>query len=434
MSNRSPNLRRARISLGVAAIALMACDTNVLNPSLIATSDLDPSSAAAQSVLTLSAQQAAWVAYNAIVYAEGVFTGEAWDTGVNVAQPDFGRRTMSPLAGNNQAPIWWNPLQRALAANEQVVALLHPIAGSDTSQNLARASFYSGMLIQHMAESSCVGVISSGPALTPKQTLDTAIVRLQMAVAIGNKNGGVPAESLATAANVALAQIYLQQGLFANAVTAAAGVPANFAFKANYIVNLANQGRVANLVYEGATFGASGSTWVVPPAYQALNDPRVPWIDLKRLAYDTIEYVQAQKYTSDASPIRIVSGLEASYISAEANLQLGNPAPALALIAVRRAAGGQPPFAGSGTAAILLDLLDQKARDFYMEGKKMGDYQRNPAVEPYVSPAGTPYYLPNVTFFGNEICFPLTLNESQANTNFPSSYVSPQYVYPPGLP
>ncbi len=434
MSNRSPALRRTRISVGIVAVALMACDTNVLNPSLIATSDLDPTSAAAQSVLTLSAQQAAWIAYNSIVWAEGVFTGEAWDTNINVAAPDFGRRTLSPLAGNNQAPIWWNPLQSALAANEQVVALLTPIVGSDTSQNLARASFYSGMLIQHMGETSCVGVISGGPGLTPKQTLDTAIVRLQAAVAIGTKNGGVAADSLAMAANVALAQIYLQQGLFANAVTAAAGVPANFVFNANYIVNLANQGRVSNLVYEGATFGASGKTWVVPPAYQALNDPRIPWKDLSRLAYDTIEYVQALKYTSDASPIRIVSGLEASYISAEANLQLGNTAPALALIAARRTAGGLPAFGGSGTPAILLDLLDEKARDFYMEGKKMGDYQRNPAVEPYVSPSGAPYYLPNVTYFGNEICFPLTLNESQANAHFPANYVSPQYVYPPGLP
>ncbi len=144
--------------------------------------------------------------------------------------------------------------------------------------------------------------------------------------------------------------------------------------------------------------------------------------------------MQAQKYTSDASSIRIVSGLEASYITAEANLQLGNTAQALALIAARRTAGGQPPFAGNGTAAILADLLDQKARDFYMEGKKMADFQRNPAIEPYVSPTGAPYYLPNVTFFGNEICFPLTLNESQANPNFPPGYVSPQYVYPPGLP
>ena len=341
MSNRSRAPRRARWSLGIAALGLLACDTNVLNPSLIATSDISPTTAAAQTVLTLSAQQTAWLAYNSIVWAEGNFSGEAWGTDVNVAAPDFGRRTLGPLAGNNQAPTWWNPLQRGLAANEQVVALLKTVTGADTSQNLARASFYSGMLIQHMGESSCVGVISGGPALTPAQTLDTAITRLQQTIAIGTANGGSAADSLAFAANVALAQIYLQQGQYANAVTAAALVPPSFSFVANYIVNLANQGRVSNLIYEGATAGASGETWVVPPAFQGLNDPRVPWTDLKKLAYDTIEFVESTKYTSDASPIRLESGLEASYISAEANLQLGNSAPALALIAARRTAGGK---------------------------------------------------------------------------------------------
>ena len=262
------------------------------------------------------------------------------------------------------------------------------------------------MLIQHMGESKVAwGSSAEVPGLTPKQTLDTAIVRLQAAVAIGTKNGGVAGDSLAKAANVALAQIYLQQGLYANAITAAAGVPAAFVFSINYIVNLANQGRVANLVYEGATFGASGKTWVVQPAYQALNDPRVPYKDLNKLAYDTVEYVQALKFTSDASPIRIVSGLEASYISAEANLQLGNTAPALALIAARRTAGGLPAFGGSGTPAILLDLLDEKARDFYMEGKKMGDYQRNPAVEPMSRRRERRNTCRSVTYFGNENLF-----------------------------
>ena len=84
--------------------------------------------------------------------------------------------------------------------------------------------------------------------------------------------------------------------------------------------------------------------------------------------------------------------------------------------------------------AILTDLMDQKSRDFFMEGKRMADYQRNPAILPYISATGSAYYSPNPTQFGNEICFPLTLNESQANPNFPANYVSPQYVYPPGIP
>jgi hypothetical protein len=423
MSHRSPASRRARWCLGIGALALLACDTNVTNPSLIATSDIDPLTSA--SILTLSAQQTFWVGLNSMVFAEGVFSGEAWTTDVNVAAPDFGRRTMAPLAGNNQAPIWWNPMQAGLAGNEKVIALLTGVTGADTSQNLARAYMYSGFSLQHMGESSCVGVITGGPALTPTQTLDSAISRLQHAITIGTANAGAGGDSIAEASNVALAQVYLQLGQYANAVSTAALVPASFTFSANYIVNLANQGRVANLVYEGATAGSSGKTWVVPPAFQALNDPRVPWKDLKKLAYDTVEFVESTKYTSDASPIRIASGLEASYISAEASLQLGDPTAALALIAARRAAGGQGAFTGSGTTAILADLMDQHSRDFYMEGKRLADYQRNPTAVPYVSPAGAPFYYSAVSTFGSENCIPLTLNESQANPNFPPNYVSP---------
>lgn len=433
MSNSSRAPRRVRWSLGLAALGLLACDTNVLNPSLISTSGLNPATASAQNVLTLSAQQSAWAAYNNIVYAEGAFAGEAWITSISTTVVDFGRRTQSPQPQNVSGTTWWGPLQTALAANEQAVALLKTVGGADTSTNLARANFYSGMLIQHMGETSCVGVITGGPALTPAQTLDSAIVRLQRAIAIGTANGGKAADSLAKAADVALAQIYLQQKQYANAITAAGLVPAAFSFVANYIVNLANQSRVSNMVYEGAISG-SGRSWVLPATYQALNDPRVPWTDLKRLAYDTLEFVLSTKYTSDASPIRLESGLEASYISAEANLQLGNSAPALALLAARHAAGGQPPFTATTKTAILTDLMDQKSRDFYMEGKLMADYQRNPAILPYVAPAGSAFYWSNPTPFGNQICFPLTLGESNANPNFPANYISPQYVYPPGMP
>lgn len=432
MSNRSPASRYARWRLGIAALGLLACDTNVMNPSLIATSDINPLTNA--TMLTLSAQQNFVTALNSIVWAEGVFSGEAWTTDNNVAANDFGRRTMAPLAGSNQAPTWWIPLQTGLAANEQVIALLKAAAGADTSQNLARAAMYSGISMQHMGESSCVGVISGGPGLTPTQTLDTAMNRLQLAVTIGTANGGLAGDTIVMASNVALAQVYLQLGQYANAASTAASVPPTFTFSANYVVNLSNQATVSNLIYEGATAGASGKTWLVPPAYQALNDPRVPWKDLKKLAFDTLEFVESIKYTSDASPIRIASGLEASYISAEADLQLGNTSPALALIAARHTAGGQSAFTGSGSVAILADLMDQRARDFYMEGKKLADYQRNPSAVPYVAPSGAPFYTPSLSTFGTEICMPLTLNESEANHNFPANYVSPQYTYPPGMP
>jgi hypothetical protein len=163
-----------------------------------------------------------------------------------------------------------------------------------------------------------------------------------------------------------------------------------------------------------------GTTLVVPDAYRALNDPRVPWTDANRLATDGIlRLYRPNKYPSYATPIRIASGLEASYIVAEARLQAGEAAPALALIAARRTAGSQPAFTGTGTPAILAELMDQRARDFWLEAKKLGDWRRNPAATPYVGAPGATFFKPQQGAYGTATCFPVPNSEINANPNFP---------------
>ena len=69
----------------------------------------------------------------------------------------------------------------------------------------------------------------------------------------------------------------------------------------------------------------------------------------------------------------------------------------------------------------MTDLLDQKARDFYLEGTHMGDWRRNQTAAPYIPPSGTPYY--NVTeggVFGTQTCMPLPDDEVLNNPNFNS--------------
>ena len=108
-------------------------------------------------------------------------------------------------------------------------------------------------------------------------------------------------------------------------------------------------------------------------------------------------------------------------LAAEAQLQTGNSTPALTLIATRRAANGQPVFTGTTTAAILAELMDQRAREFWLEMKHLGDWQRNPAATPYVGAAGTPYYKPVQGVFGTATCLPVPISEITANPNFPKT-------------
>jgi hypothetical protein len=162
-----------------------------------------------------------------------------------------------------------------------------------------------------------------------------------------------------------------------------------------------------------------GKLMVVPDTFRALADPRVSWVDAATRAQDVnFEYYKQLKYPGYATPIRIASGLEASFLGAEAQLQTGDSTAALAVIAARRSANGQPAFAGTTRAQILAELMDQRARDFWLEAKHVGDMNRNPTATPYVGVAGSPFYKPQGNF-GTAMCLPVPLAETSANPNFP---------------
>ena len=66
---------------------------------------------------------------------------------------------------------------------------------------------------------------------------------------------------------------------------------------------------------------------------------------------------------------------------------------------------------------------DVRARDFWLEGKKLGDLRRNPSValtSVLTDPAGSPFYVPSTTLpsFGSKFCAPIPPQETNANPNF----------------
>ena len=128
-------------------------------------------------------------------------------------------------------------------------------------------------------------------------------------------------------------------------------------------------------------------------------------------------YFIQQKYPGYASPIRLASGIEAQYIAAEAS---GNTATQLALIAAQRAANNQPAYAGATDAAsVLMELYDQRAREFWLEGRRISDMQRNLAATNYLPVAGAPYIKPGYPSVGNQVCWVLPYAETSTNLNFP---------------
>jgi hypothetical protein len=414
MTNAS-SIRPAALASALA-LSVAACNMDVVNPTVIDATTFDPNADAA--TLSLSAQSNFYRALGSTIPYSAFFSQEAWVGVVRQETNDVGRRAMSAATSDINTSIW-TPLQRSLSTNEVAIEVLAkgPTAASDI--NLARANMNSGFSLVVLAEHFCQGTIRVGPPLSAAQMLDAAIARFTQAVAIATAAGGTEGAKIVNASNVGIARAALQKKDYAKAAQAAALVTStSFVYNALAVDDASNRA-LGNQTY---IYDAGGPSIVVPDVYRALNDPRVPWRDAGIKAQDTqLQWYQQLKYTGYASPIRVASKLEADYIGAEAALQTGNSAPALTLIAARRAANGQGAFTGTTTAAILAELMDQRAREFWMEAKHTGDWMRNPAATPYVPAAGTTFYKPAQGNYGNATCLPVPLAEVNANPNFPKS-------------
>jgi hypothetical protein len=290
----------------------------------------------------------------------------------------------------------------------------------------ARAALNLGFSLQLMAETFCQGVLAVGAPLTQEETAREAIryflQAIELATAVGEPE-------MAMAAQVGLARAYLQVGDYAEAAAAAAVVPAEFRYDALKVDDASSRTRLGNTIFY---YTAARPNLVVPPYYRALQDGRVPFALLTDPQSGQpvggqggmLAYFYQRKFGSFGAPVRLASGLEARYLRAEAELKLGDSSSAVALTEERRAAY---PAAQDGDAVdfvdapgALTDLLDQKSRDFYLEGKHLGDWVRNPTAAPYVIPAGTAYYdVVAGGTVGTAQCFPIPAVERENNPNFP---------------
>lgn len=426
------------LGMAVAAPALLfssGCDDwlTVENPTVIDASTIDPVLDAP--TFAQSALNNLWDAFDNFIVYGAWFSGEAWEGDTFPTRTDIGRRNIDFAEGTGTTngtvdSDLYSPLARAIATGEQVPELLGG-EGSGNNINITRATFAAAWGILLEAEIFCQVVISSGlenlgSPLTSEAAAGEAIERFRRVITQGTAINSAESNSLANAARVGLARALLLEGNAAEAATVAAQVPADFVFLAPKVDDPSNRAALGNTVY---SFTLARQSLVVPPYYRELNDPRVPFALAQQasgpqLAQDGfLQFYRQTKYTDWGDDVVLASGLEARYLLAEANLKQGNPATALALIAERRAAF---PEAADGdavdfvdTAGTLSDLLDQKARDFFLQGTHMGDWRRNPEATPYVPPSGTPYY--NATeggVFGTQTCIPLPDDEVLNNPNF----------------
>jgi starch-binding outer membrane protein, SusD/RagB family len=412
-------IRRALArTFGAALLAgAVACDSflEVENPNVIDASTIDPVQDAA--TLANSAQQNYAAAYGWLIMYSSWYSGETLVAETFPTRNEFGRRQVLPTNGSLNGDVWGN-ITLAVAGSRAVLQLALP--NPTTNINIARAATWAGFSVLQMALDFCEGTIAQGtqpgPRLTTAQLLDSAVAYFTTAITVGTANATTDGLNLARAALVGRARAHLQAGRKTQAAADAAAVPAGFVFSLPYIDDLAQRNRLGNRLWQ---FTLDRGSISIAPAYR-VNDPRVKFLppgqhNLAPQDPSSGPFFIQQKYPAFNTPIRVASKLEADYILAETQ----GVTEQLALINARRLANGQPAYAGPTDAnSVLTELMNQKALDFYLEGRRLGDFRRLPNNVLNLPVPGSEYFKPGFPPVSNGTCYPVPVAETDNNPNF----------------
>jgi hypothetical protein len=115
--------------------------------------------------------------------------------------------------------------------------------------------------------------------------------------------------------------------------------------------------------------------------------------------------------------MRIASYAEAQLIIAENAASLGDlPGAVTAINNARARTAGVPPYvlpAGATAADVKTQIIEERRREFFVEGHRLGDLRRYGLT--FLPAAGAPYQYGGV--YGTQTCFPLPDVERINNPN-----------------
>src|SRR5690606_25554615 len=233
-------------------------------------------------------------------------------------------------------------------------------------------SAYSGYAHVLLGEGMCSAAFDVGPEQQPAAIFARAEERFTRAIQQATAAGDDEALHMAL---VGRARTRLNMGNGAGAVADASLVPAGFV-KASVRSDLdaRSRNRVAAESPWSNGSGTAGAGTSVKEPYRDLTiggvpDPRVSVTDMDGTTGDaTTENWRQNKYQSPAAPVPIARYAEAQLIIAEVE---GGQA-AVDIINALRAPHGLPVFASNDEAEILAEVLEERRRELFLEGHRLG--------------------------------------------------------------
>ena len=361
-------------------------------------------------------------AFSRYAFGSALFTDELTNAFAGSTNFDYDRRTLGTNqsygtgnCGVQQTASIYTPLSIARTAGDTVAAKLEGWSDTDVPNRqrlIAQSYTYAGYSLVLLGEGMCGAAINVGPLLTPAQLFTEARARFDKAVTAATAANDAPTLNLAL---LGRARTLLNIGDKAAAGTDAARIPPGFT---SNLSTDAGTARRQNYVFLGST----QSSWAsVDPSFRGLTvngapDPRVAVTNANRNGtVTTVQIWTADKYTSLATTIPVARYAEAQLIVAESKLAAKDIPGAVAAINIVRAARAVPAYdaAGQSSAQILNQILEERRRELFLEGHRLGDLRR--LNQTFLPATGSPFVSGGT--YGNQTCFPLPDVERINNPN-----------------
>jgi hypothetical protein len=349
----------------------------------------------------------------------------------------------------------YNGLHRARFMADTVAGRYRTLLGDsvEADPRYTNTLMFAGFAWTLLGEQICeTRVNAQGAPLPPDQLFAGAIERFDAAIAaaaevraaavnITNETTRARviagADSAENAARVGAARASLNAGNTAAAIAYAQAVtPAyvsdadqGFRYDVNYRQgnSFAESRRMGNPFWE---FVSAGGSWISisNTGFENLDDPRVPHAEPGAISvagggdffvpnaprsFNTHDgTVEGSRFVGDGtagteSSIRLASAIEARYILAEAQ---GNTPANLLFLNEQRAIGGDLPLVAPSDAEYMAALREQRAREFFVDGHRLGDLRRYETLYGVdLWPTGEMYG--STTTFGDQKCWPTPVSE-----------------------
>lgn len=456
MTTRNFGIRSARLLALAGLTTLLACSVadellQVENPEEIPISDVTDKRLVDALVAGVIGDFTAMYD-DPVIWRGSMFTDEQV-TGINWEQT--ARLNLRIVQFNEgDADGMFSALSRSLRQAEDVSERLRTLLDNpDSDAKLATTLAFAGYAYTVMGETMCECVISrvdpvtgeiilGDKLLSPNDLFQTAMARFQEAITVATAAND---QKILNLARVGLARAALNAGDAAAAISAAMAVPTTFKYWLEYS---SNTGRQENVLRDRVTGGnhALGvhpkflnGTFGTQGIVSTQTDPRIQhaskWaLGHNRLTklYKPFQGLRFEGYTgktiaSGAKELTDVKLFEretnillADYVDAQHHRYEaeGPTAGTSAFIDARRAFGNQPALNfAAGDAAMMAELREQRGRDLYLGGFRLGDLRRwkRTNVGDFF-PSG-PHVNAQWGLYSNATCYPLPLEEYEGNPN-----------------